>query len=62
LHVFSPEEILDAVYGNHTRRSIAAFSGVLRRLRQKMANNDPPDPVENVPRGMPLGSRPRRLF
>ena len=46
--VFSPEEILDEVWGNHIRRSMPALSGLLRRLRQKMANNGLPDPVENV--------------
>ena len=46
--VFSPDEILDEVWGNHLRRSLPALSGLLRRLRQKMAKNDLPDPVENV--------------
>jgi len=46
--VFSPDEILDEVWGNHLRRSLPALSGLLRRLRQKMAQNDLPDPVENV--------------
>jgi DNA-binding response OmpR family regulator len=46
--VFSPDEILDEVWGNHLRRSLPALSGLLRRLRQKMARNDLPDPVENV--------------
>jgi DNA-binding response OmpR family regulator len=46
--VFSPDEILDEVWGNHLRRSVPALSGLLRRLRQKMAKNDLPDPVENV--------------
>jgi hypothetical protein len=27
---------------------LPALSGLLRRLRQKMAKNGPPDPVENV--------------
>jgi two-component system OmpR family response regulator len=47
-HVFSPDEILDSVWGNHIRRSLPALSGLLRRLRQKMVNNGLPDPVENV--------------
>jgi DNA-binding response OmpR family regulator len=46
--VFSPDEILDEVWGNHLRRSLPALSGLLRRLRQKMAKNNLPDPVENV--------------
>jgi len=46
--VFSPDEILDAVWGDHIRRSVPALSALLRRLRQKMAKNDLPDPVENV--------------
>jgi DNA-binding response OmpR family regulator len=46
--VFSPDEILDEVWGAHLRRSLPALSGLLRRLRQKMARNDLPDPVENV--------------
>jgi DNA-binding response OmpR family regulator len=46
--VFSPDEILDEVWGSHLRRSLPALSGLLRRLRQKMAKNDLPDPVENV--------------
>jgi DNA-binding response OmpR family regulator len=46
--VFSPDEILDELWGNHLRRSLPALSGLLRRLRQKMAKNDLPDPVENV--------------
>jgi DNA-binding response OmpR family regulator len=46
--VFSPDEILDEVWGNHLRRSLPALSGLLRRLRQKMAQNNLPDPVENV--------------
>jgi DNA-binding response OmpR family regulator len=46
--VFSPDEILDSVWGNHIRRSLPALSALLRRLRQKMANNGLPDPVENV--------------
>ena len=46
--VFSSGEILDAVWGDHIRRSLPALSGVLRRLRQKMAKNELPDPVENV--------------
>jgi DNA-binding response OmpR family regulator len=46
--IFSPDEILDEVWGNHLRRSLPALSGLLRRLRQKMAKNDLPDPVENV--------------
>jgi DNA-binding response OmpR family regulator len=36
------------VWGPHIRRSLPALSGVLRRLRQKMASNALPDPVENV--------------
>lgn len=46
--VFSSGEILDAVWGDHIRRSLPALSGVMRRLRQKMAKNELPDPVENV--------------
>jgi DNA-binding response OmpR family regulator len=46
--VFSPDELLDEVWGNHLRRSLPALSGLLRRLRQKMAKNGLPDPVENV--------------
>jgi DNA-binding response OmpR family regulator len=46
--VFSLDEILDELWGNHLRRSLPALSGLLRRLRQKMAKNDLPDPVENV--------------
>jgi DNA-binding response OmpR family regulator len=46
--VFSPNEILDEVWGHHIRRSLPALSGVLRRLRQKMVKNGLPDPVENV--------------
>jgi DNA-binding response OmpR family regulator len=46
--VFSPNEILDEVWGNHLRRSLPALSGLLRRLRQKMSKNGLPDPVENV--------------
>lgn len=46
--VFSPNEILDDVWGQHIRRSVPALSGVLRRFRQKMASNGLPDPVENV--------------
>lgn len=46
--VFSSDEILDVVWGNHIRRSLPALSALLRRLRQKMAKNDLPDPVENV--------------
>jgi DNA-binding response OmpR family regulator len=46
--VFSSDEILDEVWGNHLRRSLPALSGLLRRLRQKMAKNGIPDPVENV--------------
>jgi DNA-binding response OmpR family regulator len=46
--VFSPNEILDEVWGDHIRRSVPALSGLLRRLRQKMVKNGLPDPVENV--------------
>jgi DNA-binding response OmpR family regulator len=46
--VFSPNEILDSVWGNHIRRSLPALSALLRRLRQKMSMNGLPDPVENV--------------
>lgn len=46
--VFSSDEILDAVWGDHIRRSLPALSALLLRLRQKMAKNDLPDPVENV--------------
>jgi DNA-binding response OmpR family regulator len=46
--VFSSDEILDAVWGDHIRRSLPALSALLRRLRQKMAKNDLPDLVENV--------------
>jgi DNA-binding response OmpR family regulator len=46
--VFSPNEILDEVWGDHIRRSQPALSGLLRRLRQKMVKNGLPDPVENV--------------
>jgi len=46
--IFSSEEILDAVWGDHLRRSLPALSALLRRLRQKMAKHDLPDPVENV--------------
>lgn len=46
--IFSPEEILESVWGNHIRRSLPALSALLRRLRQKMAKNGLPDPVENV--------------
>jgi DNA-binding response OmpR family regulator len=46
--VFSPNEILDDVWGDHLRRSLPALSGLLRRLRQKMVKNGLPDPVENV--------------
>jgi DNA-binding response OmpR family regulator len=46
--VFSPNEILDEVWGDHIRRSLPALSGLLRRLRQKMVKNGLPDPVENV--------------
>jgi DNA-binding response OmpR family regulator len=46
--VFSSDEILDAVWGDHIRRSVPALSALLRRLRQKMAKVDLPDPVENV--------------
>jgi DNA-binding response OmpR family regulator len=43
--VFSPNEILDEVWGDHIRRSVPALSGL---LRQKMVKNGLPDPVENV--------------
>src|SRR6266851_1736904 len=46
--VFSPNEILDEVWGDHIRRSLPALSGLLRRLRQKMLKNGLPDPIENV--------------
>jgi DNA-binding response OmpR family regulator len=46
--LFSSDEILDAVWGNHLRRSLPALSALLRRLRQKMAKNAIPDPIENV--------------
>lgn len=46
--VFSPDEILDDVWGNHIRRSLPALYSLLRRLRQKMAKNGLPDPIENV--------------
>ena len=46
--VFSPDEILDEVWGDHISRSLPALSGLLRRLRQKMVKNGLPDPVENV--------------
>jgi DNA-binding response OmpR family regulator len=46
--IFSPNEILDSVWGNHIRRSLPALSALLRRLRQKMSMNGLPDPVENV--------------
>jgi DNA-binding response OmpR family regulator len=46
--IFSPDEILDEVWGNHLRRSLPALSGLLRRLRQKMSKNGLPDPIENV--------------
>jgi DNA-binding response OmpR family regulator len=46
--VFPQEEILNAVWGNHLRRSHAALAGVIRRLRQKMLLNGLPDPIENV--------------
>jgi DNA-binding response OmpR family regulator len=46
--VFASDEILDAVWGDHIRRSVPALSALLRRLRQKMAKLDLPDPVENV--------------
>jgi DNA-binding response OmpR family regulator len=46
--VFSPNEILDEVWGDHIRRSLPALSGLLRRLRQKMVKSGLPDPVENV--------------
>ena len=46
--VFSADEILDQVWGNHLRRSLPALSGLLRRLRQKLSKNGIPDPVENV--------------
>jgi DNA-binding response OmpR family regulator len=46
--IFFPDEILDEVWGNHLRRSLPALSGLLRRLRQKMANHGLPDPIENV--------------
>jgi DNA-binding response OmpR family regulator len=46
--VFSPDEILDVVWGNHLRRSHGALHGVIRRLRHKMIANGLPDPVENV--------------
>lgn len=46
--VFSPDEILDDIWGDHIRRSQPALAGLLRRLRQKMAGNGLPDPVENI--------------
>ncbi|MGH9587327.1 MAG: winged helix-turn-helix domain-containing protein, partial [Acidobacteriaceae bacterium] len=46
--VFSPDKILDEVWGNHIRRSQPALAGLLRRLRQKMTRNGLPDPVENI--------------
>jgi DNA-binding response OmpR family regulator len=46
--VFPPNEILDDVWGNSLRRSMPALSGLLRRLRQKMAKDGLPDPVENI--------------
>lgn len=46
--IFSSDEILNFVYGDHVRRSLPALSSLLRRLRQKMAANDLPDLVENV--------------
>ena len=46
--VFSSGEILDAVWGDHIRRSLPALSALLRRLRQKMAKNELANPVENV--------------
>jgi DNA-binding response OmpR family regulator len=46
--IFPPDEILDSVWGDHIRRSLPALSALLRRLRQKMANNGLPDPVENI--------------
>jgi DNA-binding response OmpR family regulator len=46
--IFSSEEILDVVWGDHIRPSLPALSGLLRRLRQKMAKNELPDPVENI--------------
>jgi DNA-binding response OmpR family regulator len=46
--LFSSDEILDAVWGNHLRRSLPALSALLLRLRQKMAKNAIPDPIENV--------------
>jgi DNA-binding response OmpR family regulator len=46
--IFSADEILDSVYGDHIRRSLQALSSLLRRLRQKMSMNGLPDPVENV--------------
>lgn len=46
--VFSPDEILDEIWGDHIRRSQPALAGLIRRLRQKMARNGLPDPVENI--------------
>jgi DNA-binding response OmpR family regulator len=46
--VFSHEEILNDVWGDHIRRSLPALSSLLKRLRQKMAKNGLPDPIENV--------------
>jgi DNA-binding response OmpR family regulator len=46
--VFSPNQILDDVWGNHIRRSLPALAGLLRRFRQKMASKGLPDPIENV--------------
>ena len=46
--IFSPNEILDVVWGDHIRRSPPALAALLRRLRQKMSANGLPDPVENV--------------
>lgn len=46
--VFSPNEILASVWGHNMRGSIPALSGLLRRLRAKMAKSGVPDPVENV--------------
>lgn len=46
--IFSSEEILDVVWGDHIRRSLPALSALLRRLRQKMTKHELPDPIENV--------------
>jgi len=46
--VFSHEEILNDVWGDHIRRSLPALSSLLKRLRQKMAKNGLPDPIENI--------------